>query len=450
MGIGAEPMSRILEAASHGEVVVAELDQNNRILSHFGDIPLYHGALIGPEDFRERSRNRMQIVVTSDVVAIKKTYSIRGRFSNEVLSLDALRHVEGVPRIISVNLKNRILYQSFIPGENLGSLMAERGATVRVQFQVGKAYPGPGLWQEGHPESDQRELLLRALHDVVGDEFLTKLEVLIQRAHQAGVALRDVKHGNVLIHDGAPHLCDFDLSHRFQRNGIRFLVSRDRERDRFNYLFARDLPTTGSLQRDLMSARSAAGGGGLPPAYFGKGYASGLRLVYAGSVKWRMLRKSLPKFSGVRIVELGSGDAVLLMEMLRAGAGAALMFEPDPTKANFAAHVRRFFELTDNRTYDLKVMCGESEELTGNELSSYSVAVALTGTTALDPERVCEAASRLPPRVDRLFVECPANDVASVEYDQGRWKGGLANCGFPRQRLIPIRGQPSVLILASR
>ncbi|UCF19744.1 MAG: hypothetical protein JSU87_17825 [Gemmatimonadota bacterium] len=450
MGLYPDAIEEILSAASAGEVVVAELDQNNRVLSHFGSIGVYAGTLIEPADFQPRSRNRMQIVVDSGLVAIKKTYSARDRFINEVLSLDALKANGWVPRIISIDSKRRILYQSFITSENLGSLMAERGASVGVQYQVGKAYPGPGLWHDNLPRQDQREALLRALHSVVGEEFLVNLEKLVELTHQVGVSLRDVKHGNVLIRESMPYLCDFDLSHRFSRDGVRSLLARDRERDRFNYMFGRDLPTMQSLRCELASIVAQGDESEFPPAYFGKGHSFGrLRPTYAGSGKWRMLRKYLPEIRGARIVDLGSGQPVVLAEMLRAGAAAAITFEPDPIHVRFASLIQRYFELVDNRSYDLKVVQGELGSFRDCDLSGYDLAVAFAGPRSPGIETICAAVSRLDVTTNLLLAEHAFHNSAA-EAERDRWRQRLADCGFPHQRPIPVPGHPVGLVLARR
>ncbi len=450
MGLQADAVEEILSAAATGEVVVAELDQNNRVLSHFGDIGIYSGTLIESEDFRPRSRNRMQVVVNAGLVAIKKTYSVRDRFINEVLSLDALKHNDFVPRIISVDSRRRILYQSFIVSENLGSLMAQRGATVGVQYQVGKAYPGPGRWRENPPRGEQRQVLLRALRAIVDEEFLINLEKLVESAHKVGVSLRDVKHGNVLIREGMPYLCDFDLSHRFSRNDMRSLLARDRERDRFNYLFDRDLPTLQSLRRQLSSIVAQGNESEFPPAYFGKGHSFGrLGPTYAGSGKWRMLRKYVPDISGAKIVDLGSRHPVVLMEMLRAGAAAALTFEPDPNHVRFASLIHRYFELVDNRSYDLRVIQGEPGSPGDCDLSGYDLAVVFAGPRSPDAETVRAALGRLDTTADLLLAEYP-NQGSPAAGERDRWKQSLTACGFPYQRLIPVPGHPGGLVLARR
>ena len=454
-GVTRDAIARILlQAALKGEVVIAEFDQHNRVVSHAGHIPLYEGALIEPHDFRKRSRNRMQIVVTAGVVAVKKTYADATRFRNEVLALAALEGVDGVPKILAVGRRERVLYQSFLPGKNLGSLLAEKGASVSAQYLLGKHYPGYGNWLETEGTSSERATVLRALQKTVDQRFIALLEELFLSIHKAGVALNDVKHGNVLICDGRPHFCDFDLSHLFRGNGPRFVVRRELERDRLNYLFGSKLLTERSLKWKLRSLVEAQDQASYPPMYFGKGYAvRKISSIDVGSGKWLYLRRYLPNLNGRRILDLGSDHGVLALEMLRAGAAKVRTYEPDPLFASFAQLCHRFLEFVDNRTYDFELAQGHPSVVCDHEIAGYSMATAFDGLWPAPVETMKVVSAFLSERVEMFLVGCRES---SGQFGAERSKPPaartlqkvLAESGFARQRLIQLGDHSGSLIIA--
>jgi hypothetical protein len=414
MGLQPEVIRRVQEqAASVKELLIAEFDQNNRVVSEVGPIPLYAKALITREEFRRRSRNRMQIVVTSGLVAVKKQYSILGRFINEVLCLDALQGIEGVPKIVRVLPRDRVLYQSFIAGRNLGSLLAKRRASVSIQFRVGSSYPGNGNWSSSEEPTGERALLLRGLREAMDERFVQALGRLILSIHAAGVALRDIKHGNVLIRDGTPYLCDFDLSRRFSRNSVRFMLARVQERDRFNYLFGGDLLTVRDFFSKLGPDLSPHNRVCFPSIYFGKGYH--------------------------------------VLELLRAGAERVLAFEPDPQIRSFADGVCRFAEIVDNRLYDLALVPESYTSVLTDYPSGYSLAV-VSGGVPWDQKSLRRVLSFLGALVDALVVDLGGGLERSLSTLGGKElevvQALLSESGFEEQRAIDRGAREGVLIVA--
>ena len=248
LGLKDDVIAHVLQQARiDPEVPIAELDQNNQVLSSVGSIPLFDDVMLDASAFRKRSRNRTRIVVVSDIVAVKKDYRDYESFRNEVIALHTLRHIDAVPHIVSVNSKTRTLYQSLIPGRNLGSMLAAGGASVSAQYLLGIHYPGCGGWTESSAIHPEREVVLDLLHEIVGDDFIASLEDVIHRIHDAGVALRDIKHGNVLVYNGLPHLCDFDFSRVYNKSSGAFAMLRKAELDKFKYLFGGPLRGGGVL-----------------------------------------------------------------------------------------------------------------------------------------------------------------------------------------------------------
>jgi tRNA A-37 threonylcarbamoyl transferase component Bud32 len=449
MGIGHDHVAKILSLAADREFVVAELDQNNRVLSHVGDIPLYADAIISNDQFRKRSRNRMQIVIRSGVVAIRKQYSIHRRFANELISLDSLDAVPAVPKIISVDLKNRVLHQSYIPGKNLGSLMSARGATVSIQYRVGKAYSRLREPQAS-PVTTERSLLLRALHASVDREFIETLERLFVDIHREGVALRDIKHGNVLIYDGQPYWCDFDLSHRFASNSLRFLLTRDRERDRFNYLFDGSLTTLKSLERQLSSLASKVGPS-LPKVYFGKGRGSVALSPESGTGRWRRISKHIPTVNDRMIIVLGD-DASVAIGTLRDGAARSVMITADPFLTAHAKLLQELHEFIDNRCYSLELIAGQATDQLrpGPDANAMIVVLPSTRRSAVECLKggLIEGLTKA---AETVVIDC----VSEGEPDQGGDPGGplnhlLAELGFSTRRTYNTPAVRGILLVASR
>ncbi len=446
MGISHDHVAKVLALAADREFVVAEFDQNNRVLSHVGHIPLYADANISTDQFRKRSRNRMQIVIRSGVVAIRKQYSIYRRFANELIALDSLDAVPAVPKIISVDLQSRVLHQSYVPGKNLGSLMAERGATVSIQFRVGKAYSRLGASQV----SGERSLLLRALQASVDRGFIETLERLFVDIHQEGVALRDIKHGNVLIYDGQPFWCDFDLSHRFAGNSLRFLLTRDRERDRFNYLFDGYLTTLESLESQLTSLAEESGQS-RPKVYFGKGQGSVALSPESGTGRWRRIRRILPPVADRTIIVLG-GDASIAIGTLREGAARSLMITADPFLTAQAKLLHAGYELIDNRCYSFELIDEHAARLLQLGLDANTMILVFPPTPSSAIECLKgDLIERLTKAAEMVVVDCVSEERPDQRGDpSGPLSQFLAEQGFSTRHTYNTPAVRGILLVASR
>ena len=239
MGISEERVEALVsKAATVKEVLVAEFDQNNRVISMVGDIPIFSASLISDEEFQIRSRNRTQLVVANSIVCVKKSYSSIMCFYREALALKALDRIDGLPRIVSINLRRRMLYQSFLVGRNLGSMMADNGAPVSLQHQVSVQYPGAGNWSAlVNRCCSEREQAINVLKKVISLDTMRGITELYEKIHRYRVIVGDIKYGNVIFLEGVPFLCDFDYSRVYRNNSVRFLRERERERDFVSFVF---------------------------------------------------------------------------------------------------------------------------------------------------------------------------------------------------------------------
>lgn len=361
LGLEASAVERIMAAADAGaEVALAEFDQENRLVSEVGPIPYFASTLIARAEFIPRLRHKLELVVAHGVVAVRKAYNNPVSIQNEALSLAAIAHLPGVPRIVALDWRTRVMYQSFLLGDNLGSLMVEKGASVLLQHRLATDRPRPGTWTKASVQGEPRAGALRALAESAPACAITELAQLLERIHEAGVALGDIKYGNVLVRGGHPVLCDFDWSRVFDRRDIALLGRRDDERDLFNYLFDGDFPTLGALRAELDLAIQARPELADAIVDFGAGLRIGQRwTVSGGTGRWLAVRRHLPPLRGRSVIDLGSRDPIVALGALRAGAARVTLLQPDATLARFARACHRLVEHVDNRRYAFEVIEAE-------------------------------------------------------------------------------------------
>jgi hypothetical protein len=413
MGIDEQRIDDLLRRAKlETELPIAELDQNNRVVSDVGPIPLFENALIERDAFQKRSRNKVEIVIISNVVALKKSYRDFTSFRNEVIALDALKRLERVPKIVALDEQRQSLCQSFVPGPNLGTLMVTKGASVSNQYQAGRKYPGIDGWSRTPPTESERSSVLRAQSEVVDEAFIAALQKLFVAVHAEGVGMTDVKHGNVISYGGQPYFCDFDFARVQRSNDISFLLTRNRERDKFNYLFNGDLPTSSSLQAALAHLTTRSTGSELPSVYFGGGYSFGdLGGANDATALWLKLRTALLGSVGATVIDFGSRGGVIALELLRSGVERVCAYEPDSQLLTFARLTHQFFELVDNRAYDFRCEPFDRSQALARDAGGYDTALALDGLSG-KREELEQLIAWLNENVQSLIIGCP-NRVSS-------------------------------------
>ncbi|MBX7119752.1 MAG: hypothetical protein K1X31_12185 [Gemmatimonadaceae bacterium] len=360
LGLDQSTVDRLVEAGGPGrETLLASFDQENRLLSTVGPIPYFAESLVDEAGFIRRIRHLVDLVVVDGVVAVRKSYDNPTSLQNEAIALAALAGVSGVPRIVRLDRRRRVMHQSFLTGENLGTLLAEHGASVDIQHEAVTRRPDRGTWGPATPLPEARQRAVAALQAAVPAGTVDALAALVARIHHAGVTLGDVKYGNVLLHDGAPVLCDFDWARVHEGDAIESVERRDDERDLFNYLFDSHLPTLGILRAELASLR--AGRPDLMEAMvdIGRGCRFGRRWTLEGGTgRWLSLRGTLVGCRGRRVVDLGTRDPILLLEVLRHGASSVVTYQRDPDRARLARTCHRLAEIMDDREYALEIVDG--------------------------------------------------------------------------------------------
>jgi hypothetical protein len=237
MGVNDPTITEIMSRVASGEEVrLGRFDQQNRVLSDIGPIPLFGDAPIGDSEFQPRRRQALELVAMTGGIAIKKSYSDSGSFFQEVAALSRLSDVNGVPKIVRIDRRHRVLYQTFLVGRDLGSLMANAGFSVSAQHSLRSTYPGVGAWS-ATSGPQVRLVAVSTLRRVSRDAFVRDMEVLIENIHRSGVVIKDLKLGNVIITCDGVCLCDFDQARIFTRNTMSFILARERDRDLCNYIF---------------------------------------------------------------------------------------------------------------------------------------------------------------------------------------------------------------------
>lgn len=198
--------------ASSGEVLVARIDQDGRLLSGFGPIP---GACeTTAAGFVERKRFNLDVVVLSDeVVGVRKSF--RGDRGYFLLELEALCELAtanlNVPTVLDVDVDAPAIVMTFLAGRVLCEALALRGALLRNSdvFRDPRTAGLPGSVLRLRRIEEGRQLL----PEVVGPLFVDQLFELLCAIHAHGVLLPDLNYGNVIIGpDGKPWLFDFEVA----------------------------------------------------------------------------------------------------------------------------------------------------------------------------------------------------------------------------------------------
>jgi hypothetical protein len=253
---------RVDVQASRDPVTVAEVDQDGFLRSHYGAIA--RRICVSADGYRPRARNRISIIATRQGVAVEKRLQddIRG-FVRELRCLTVLREARcRVPAVLAADFDTRTIWTAYIPGRVLRDALAECGARLLDRDL-------PPL-----PHMDSRELRnwrlsegREKLQEVVAPAtFRAELWRQVSCAHAAGIALTDIKFGNIVLdaEDNQPWLIDFELSRCFVWSWNPVFVHLKREDLRMLSELC-DSPREGSLSRSPGESER-----GLPPGRSGR------------------------------------------------------------------------------------------------------------------------------------------------------------------------------------
>lgn len=441
MGVDAATAERVAAAAQQGEVRLAIFDYESRVLSEIGPIPFFEGFHVTAEAFKDRDRHNLELVIAREVVCVKKLYLDRTSFENELRALHALSGLPGVPRIVAVRFHPRVLYQSFVLGRNLGTIMGRHGATDEVQQQVSVSFAAGDRW---NPATEgARETAVAALSASVAPEIVAKLSALIERIHERGVTIGDIKYGNVLLLNDQPSLCDFDFATVFRRNGWRCARVREIDREKFNYFFNGGVLSEREFRRAMSTLLREREELRATRIHYGFGYVSQHQgSLEKGSGQWHLVRRLLPDPAGRHILSLGCDGGLSSLEMLRAGARQVTMYEPDPTLARYVRLSHQWFEFIDNRQYPaFQLLQGSIVEAGARDWPDYDIAMALGGFNSLSEEALGRLVARLGQTIETLVVRAgvPRDPDTGAPIEQSSLpflRKLLARSGYPHQRVF--------------
>jgi hypothetical protein len=340
-----------------------------------------------------------------------------------------------------------------LAGDDLGARLAQAGAPVELQRRLSSSYPGPAAWDPSGPQPREREACLAAIRSVVDGPFIEHLGDLLQGLHEAGVAAGDISYGDVVVRNGKPALRSLAGSRVYPRSSLRFLAERERDRDRFNFLFGTELLSEQVFRSRIDALARRHRELFYAPVYHGRGYGIGpIANIEVGSGKWRFIRRHLPDVRGKRVLDLGTNNAMIPLEMLRAGARSVTAYELDPVFADYARLNRRWFEFVDNRSYDFELVERPMRAALDRDLTGYDIATSLCSLYYESPENMARITRALSGAVEYFVVQGNENPeqhsgelarLASLDF----LKRLLAENGFAEQRTVRFGyyGRPLVI-----
>ena len=220
------------------EVVIAEIDQDGFLLSHFGLIR--NAPTVSEKQFLVRKRLNLKLVGINGYVGVKKDYKgNKLSFVNEIKALHSLGLAGcNVPAIMDVDFDNLTLTFSCILGSVLREELAKRGAVLRDR-DVGN---NPDFVRLDREERRLKRIQegKRVLYKVIDSQFVESLFTELNKIHASGFILNDIKYGNVIIEkkSGKPYLIDFEAARHYPnlgKNSFRILC--DQNIEKFNLLF---------------------------------------------------------------------------------------------------------------------------------------------------------------------------------------------------------------------
>jgi SAM-dependent methyltransferase len=458
LGFEAADLPKIrAELSANPLVVIAEIDQDGFFLPRFGPLPGI--PLVSQADFMPRRRFKLDLIaIRGETVGVRKDF--RGRHGAFLREYKVLRALAGeglrIPILLSADFKNCVLVLSYIRGSLLREEIAMRGAPIRDRDtrRVGDLL--------GHSRAERRlrriELAKPLLAEVVDDGFLEQLFCFLMEAHARGIAIVDIKYGNVLIGtDGCPWWIDFDLSTRFRntRSAV-FRVLRDADREAFNLHFGTEKLTRRGIQARITALRKK--GGVYSAAYIGDGLRLGnLWDSSAGLAKWHfILKRNLPPFQGKRILDLGANNAFVSLTMLRHGAAEVVAFESNPRFIEQGEFLREAFQWHDNRSYRLRYVQACMSSVMDMDLGRFDIVMALCSIYYLHADDMHRLISHLSGLTDTLVLQCNTErnigrmceetyTKATLEYNID----ALKRNGFAHVRVIAPRGYSRPLVIGS-
>ena len=401
--------------ASAPLVVVADIDQDGYLLSHFGAID---GArTVTRDEYFPRKRFTLQVVTDGRTVGVRKNYG--GDHLSFVTELAAL-HTLGaagcrVPAILDADFDANTLTFSYIKGRELRLELAAQGADLLDRVIL--ARPGYDALSGDQRRRQQIDAGRPHLDAVVTPAFVEQAFAELRKMHGAGLIWKDIKYGNMLIAAGTgeAYLIDFDTAYDYSGTSpLLFRLLADANIEEFNRCFGTSKLTWRRVREQLRAEQGKKLG--YSTAYFGYGLRSGNLLKnYVGYGRWHFMMKThLPSLAGARLLDIGANDAVQSLQALRHGAREAIAIERHSEPIARGLWLREVFEWSDNRSYDFRYVQTDMSKIAEMDLGRFDFAMALCSIYYLDDEGIAALIRHLRTITDTLLL------MGNTEEDIGR------------------------------
>ncbi len=239
LGLDQEKLELLKKAQRQSQkVVIAEIDEDGFLLSHFGLIR--NAPTVSESQFLVRKHFNLKLVAMNGYVGVIKDYKgDKVSFVNEIKALHSLGLAGcNVPAIMDVDFDDLTSTFSYILGPVLREELAKRGAVLRDR-DVDSNPDFVGL----DPKEKRLKRIQkgkRVLYNVVNSQFVESLFTELNKIHASGFILRDIKYGNMIIEkkSSKPYLVDFEGARHYPNLGKNcFRILRDRDIEKFNLLF---------------------------------------------------------------------------------------------------------------------------------------------------------------------------------------------------------------------
>lgn len=429
--------------ASQNFRVLADIDQDGFFLFHSKALEDFPQT--SPEKFLNRKRFKLQLVDVRGELCICKEFSgNKLKFLNEV---KALRHLHRaglpVPSIKYVDFDNLTITFSYIPGTVLRETLASRGALLRdrdVDSNLAFA-----ILSSREKRLKRIEEGKKFLSQVVTQSFIEKIFGVMERIHQEGFILNDIKYGNIIIEKTSkqPYFIDFDAAFQYPNTGgLVMRLLKDMDRKLMNLHFDTDYPTYDQLREKIKNRKLPAPQKWYAPAYFGYGLKIGrLWDIDIGDGRWHyILKKTLPDVSGKRVLDLGSNNSFNAIQMLRHGAKEVIGIELDSEHIAQGRFLKETFEWADGKPYNFRYVQANMGDLPSLNLGQFDLVTAFCCIYYLNDQAISKLIKYLSTITEILILQCNtctnigrSNDYtyqkASVDYTMKALKAnGFNNC----------------------
>lgn len=238
-----EEMRATIESARADgeELLLAPIDMSGRAMCTYGVLPFVPS--VSADKFSPRDRYDIDIVLHGDAVLLRKNYrGNRRQCVREWFNLEQMYKKARVPAVRKVDIANAVLYMDYVYGRTLLEILRDNGALMRdsdIEYDP--------LFVGLNNEERQRKLDERAqavLGHVFPEEFLRKVDLLIEDIHRCRVSDLDIRFANIIRSDcGTPWMIDFHDAKTYP-DWAEYFFRFKRDGDILNYTrtFGRPLP----------------------------------------------------------------------------------------------------------------------------------------------------------------------------------------------------------------